>query len=537
MFKNAIILAAGKSGRFAPFTYEKPKGLFIVRGEVLIERQIEQLIEADINEIIIVVGYMKEKFFYLEQKYPQVKLIVNNTFGKYGNIYSLYVARKYLKNTFICCADHYFLENPFTDENTANKSYRACSYFTGSFREFSVDYSDANIITGCYVGGADKMAMVGHAYFNENFSKTFTRYMEEEINNFGIANMFWEEFYTKHIKSLTLHMKKFNTDKILEFDNIDDLRQFDSDFLLNVDSDIIDNITNTLDCHPNQIKDITVIQAGLTNVSFKFTVNHHEYVYRHPGGTADNLINRQTELYVQNMAKEVNLDNSLIYMDKTGWKISHYINNLIPCDLYNNRHQLNQAIEALHKTHQIPVTDDVKNFDSVEEGKKLAGIASNTKGNLFKEFKELFDKVDIIDKLVKQEQKEQDIQLVVCHNDIYEPNFLTTRKGDFYLIDWEYAGLNDPVNDICTIFIRNEYTRPTTEEMRTFLLEAYYGRKLTDQEYKHAMGQSILTAFYWFCWGLYKGSVGDDDGFFFLPSYRYLAGNIDEVLKIYEVTE
>ena len=53
MDKNAIILAAGKSDRFAPFTYEKPKGLFIVRGEVLIERQIEQLIEAGVKKFIL----------------------------------------------------------------------------------------------------------------------------------------------------------------------------------------------------------------------------------------------------------------------------------------------------------------------------------------------------------------------------------------------------------------------------------------------------------------------------------------------------
>ena len=77
--RNAIIIAAGKSNRFAPFTYEKPKGLFRVKGEILIERQIEQLKEAGINDIYVVVGYMKEKFFYLEQKYG-VKLIVNNEF-------------------------------------------------------------------------------------------------------------------------------------------------------------------------------------------------------------------------------------------------------------------------------------------------------------------------------------------------------------------------------------------------------------------------------------------------------------------------
>lgn len=53
---------------------------------------------------------MKEKFFYLEQKYG-VNLLINNQFGKKGNIYSLYVAGKHLGNTYVCCADHYFLKN------------------------------------------------------------------------------------------------------------------------------------------------------------------------------------------------------------------------------------------------------------------------------------------------------------------------------------------------------------------------------------------------------------------------------------------
>lgn len=92
MYRNAIILAAGKSSRFAPFTYERPKGLFRVKGEILIERQIEQLQEAGIKEIYVIVGYMKEKFFYLEQKYG-VTLLVNNTFAKNGNIYSVYVVQ------------------------------------------------------------------------------------------------------------------------------------------------------------------------------------------------------------------------------------------------------------------------------------------------------------------------------------------------------------------------------------------------------------------------------------------------------------
>ena len=57
---NAIIMAAGTSSRFAPLSYEKPKGLLQVKGEILIERQIRQLQEAGISDIIVVVGYMAE---------------------------------------------------------------------------------------------------------------------------------------------------------------------------------------------------------------------------------------------------------------------------------------------------------------------------------------------------------------------------------------------------------------------------------------------------------------------------------------------
>ena len=54
---NAIIMAAGLSSRFAPISYERPKGVLKVRGEVLIERQIRQLQEAGIGDITVVVGY------------------------------------------------------------------------------------------------------------------------------------------------------------------------------------------------------------------------------------------------------------------------------------------------------------------------------------------------------------------------------------------------------------------------------------------------------------------------------------------------
>ena len=58
-------MAAGLSSRFAPISYERPKGTLKVRGEILVERQIRQLHEVGITNIALVVGYKKEYFFYL----------------------------------------------------------------------------------------------------------------------------------------------------------------------------------------------------------------------------------------------------------------------------------------------------------------------------------------------------------------------------------------------------------------------------------------------------------------------------------------
>lgn len=529
MKKSAIILAAGKSNRFAPFTYEKPKGLFRVKGDILIERQIEQLIEASVKDIYIVVGYMKEKFFYLEQKYG-VHLIVNNEFGKKGNLYSLYVAKQYLSNTYVCCADHYFVENPFLEENAENRSYRAVSYQKGKFREFGVSCSDADVITDVTIGGENSLAMVGHAYMNERFSKIFCALMELEINDFGVASMFWEEFYAKHMRQLTFYKKEFSAELILEFDSIEDLRTFDSEFLLNVDSEIITNICNTLKCSPNSITDISVINAGLTNVSFAFECNRKKYVYRHPGGTAGNLIDRQTELFAQMAAKDIGIDKSVIYMGNEGWKISYFVKNAKNCNFEESDSQLAAAMKYLHCLHSVQPDGTVKVFDNVEEGKKLMAIASATKGNLLKEFSNLVEKVDKLYQIVKADAQRLGYDLVLCHNDTYEPNYLYDDKGEIYLIDWEYAGLNYAANDIGCILCRYDWTDKQIERY----LKAYVGRNLTFDEHRYYMAFLPISAFYWFCWGLYKGSVGDDDSFFFLPSYRNLVRFIDRALESYE---
>lgn len=530
--KNAIILAAGKSSNFAPFIYEKPKGLFRVRGEILIERQIKQLKDAGIDDIYIVVGYMKEKFFYLEEKYG-VKLVANNTFLTKNNIYSLFVVKEFLANTFICCADQYFFHNPFIDKNEENISYRACMHIENKFSEFAVTKNENNVINSFEVGGKNSLAMVGHAYFNEEFSKIFVKYLENEINDFGVGNMFWEEFWAKHIEELPLSVKEYNKYLGFEFDTIEDLIRFDEEFLLNIDSKIVENITKTLNCEPNEIKDIKTIQAGLTNVSFSFCVKNNRYVYRHPGWTAGNLVKRDTELFAQTLAKQIGIDNSFITMGDEGWKISHFVDNTVKCDFKNNIEQRKNALKCLRKIHEEDISGArllLRDFNPVEEGLKLIKIASTVKGDIRTEFKELIDGVMKLSELIRNSDFAKKRKKVLCHSDVYEPNFLITSNNEYYLIDWEYAGLNDAAFDLASILGRDYFSEDLIDEY----IQAYLGYKPDFDEERHYKAYIPLAAFYYFCWGLYKGSVGEDDGFFFLPTYRNCMDTIPKLILAYE---
>ena len=102
--KTAIILAAGKSSQFFPPLYDKPKGLFEYKGEVLIERQIRQLREAGVEDIAVVVGYEKERFFYLEDRFG-VDLVLSTRWADESNLSSLDLVRDRLGGSFLCCAD------------------------------------------------------------------------------------------------------------------------------------------------------------------------------------------------------------------------------------------------------------------------------------------------------------------------------------------------------------------------------------------------------------------------------------------------
>lgn len=224
---NAIIMAAGESKRCRPLSQILPKGLFVVRGEVLIEREIRQLQEAGIDEIIVVVGYKAELFSYLTDKFG-VKLVLNKDYASKNNVSSIYAAREYLGNSYICCADNYYKENIFNAFE--EESYYTCEYTSVFADEYCIVENDDGYIESIKRGGSAQWFTVGANFWTRDFSQKFIELLEAEYYLPEVEQLLIDDFHIRHFDDLPIQARKMSDGIVLEFDTLEEFEAFDPDF-------------------------------------------------------------------------------------------------------------------------------------------------------------------------------------------------------------------------------------------------------------------------------------------------------------------
>ena len=275
---NAIIMCAGTSSRFAPLSYEKPKALTVVRGEVLLERQIRQLKEAGVPEIILILGYKKEQFYYLKEKYG-VRLIENKEYRTRNNNSSIRAAAPYIRNTYICSADNYFSVNPF--ESEVDGAYYSAVYADGETAEWCLTEDADGYIDSVTIGGRDAWYMLGHAFWSEDFSRTFLEILDEVYDLPETADMLWESIYMRHLDRLKMVIRRYPDDAIFEFDSFDELREFDTSYIDDTRSVILKDIAARLHVREAEIREIKPLKAGTEAIGIHFRAGDGTYEYRY----------------------------------------------------------------------------------------------------------------------------------------------------------------------------------------------------------------------------------------------------------------
>ena len=223
--KRAIFLAAGFGSRLVPITLNTPKPLVRVNGKRIIDGLIDALLNAGIDEIYIVRGYLAEQFDQLLYKYPMVKFIENPLYNEANNISSALQARHLLSNAYILESD-LLIKNP----NVIEK-YNYSSNYLGFKKERTDDWCfevKNGIITSQKIGGVDCYQEVGISYWNKDDGQKLEKHLEALYNSPGGKEKYWDSApLDVYKKEYQVAIRECEESDIVEIDTFRELKEID----------------------------------------------------------------------------------------------------------------------------------------------------------------------------------------------------------------------------------------------------------------------------------------------------------------------
>lgn len=504
--QNAIILASGFGMRMVPINLSTPKALLEVKNERLIDRLITQLKDAGVNEITVVVGFMKESFEYLIDEYD-VDLVVNNDYASRNNLHTLALVADRIHNTYIVPCDIWCEDNPFST-NELYSWYMVSDLLT---KESSVRVnrkSEIVTVPESVIGNA----MIGISYLLGDDAKIVGEKLID-MDDEKHAGSFWEDTLF-HQDRMIVQSKMVKNSGVVEINTYEQLRELDSDSN-HLKSDAISTIADALNCSEQEIIDINVLKKGMTNRSFLFSVKGNKYIMRIPGEGTDQLINRRQEAEVFKTISGLGLCDDPVYINpNNGYKITKYLEGIRVCDSENPK-DLNLCMAKLRSFHNmklsVPHTFDI--FGQIEFYENLWDGDPSIYRDYQKTKANVFSLKPFVDGIKKD--------WYLTHIDAVPDNFLfyTTSDGSeaLQLTDWEYSGMQDPHVDIAMFAIYSLYDKQQTDTLIDIYFEGQCDIKTRAKIYAYVAVCGLL----WSNWCEYKRKLGVEFGEYSLRQYRY----------------
>ncbi|RRD92128.1 hypothetical protein EII17_14360 [Clostridiales bacterium COT073_COT-073] len=503
---NAIILAAGMGSRFVPITYNRPKGLVVVHGESLVERQIRQLLAVGIDEILIVTGYMAEAFAELEKKYDGiVRCLYNPHYKSQNNISSLYLVRNHLKNSYILSSDNYYTQNIF--RRIEENSWYCAITDTKPRCEWGLETDDqGRVIKVAKIAEANQPFMYGAVYFNHLFSAKFRQILEKAYENPDNHQYLWEEILSRHLPELEIYIRMESPETVYELESFEELREFDAAYQQISGNSQLALIARLFSVPESEISQIMPQKMGLTNDSFLFNVRGQRYVFRLPGKGSQQFIDRRKEAFVYENLRAKDITDRVIYFEpESGIKITAYEEDSHILDFFRDKEQLKKAVAALKQVHQSGIV--------VEE--EFALTSCRRYEQLNQDNPEFFPgyywaKAQMIE--LMQYLSEQGVKPTFCYCDFVMENILCLKDGNVRLIDWEYSAMGEAMADLA-VFITTARLGET--ELKE-LAELYFGGPLSRLQQIQVYVGMVIAAVTWGAWAKHK----EYEGYYFQePNY------------------
>lgn len=504
--KNAIILAAGFGMRMVPINTETPKGLLEIKGERLIECTIRQLHEVGITEIYVVVGFMKEQYEYLIDEYG-VDLIVAPDYATKNNLHSLKTAADHLSNSYIIPCDIWCEKNPYSRNELY--SWYMVSDLVDDDSTVRVNRKQELVVQKEQAGGN---AMIGICYLLETEAEIVRERLEELGRDSRYDGAFWEEtLYRKDRMIVTARV--VHASDAVEINTYEQLREIDSDSS-QLQTDAIQVICEALGAQQNEVTNITVLKKGMTNRSFLFSCKDKKYIMRIPGEGTDQLINRRQEAAVYQTIAGRRICDEIAYINpENGYKITEYLEGARVCDA-ENEEDLQKCMKKLREVHGQKLRVD-HSFDLFGQMEYYESLWEGTP-SAYKDYEKTKAHVLQLKDYIEANAGEW----VLTHIDAVPDNFLFVEengKEEIRLIDWEYAGMQDPHVDIAMFCIYSLYKKEQVDH----LIDLYFEGSCDDKTRIKIYCYIAVCGLLWSNWCEYKRKLGVEFGEYSLRQYRY----------------
>lgn len=234
--------------------------------------------------------------------------------------------------------------------------------------------------------------------------------------------------------------------------------------------------------------------GGLTNHSYEVTLeNGEKYVIRIPGLGTEELIVRSNERISTQLACDLGIDAQLLYFGENGAKVSKFIPGAVTmsADALKESKHIYQMAEIFKKMHNCGVDTKVP-FEVFDMAEGYEKIIYDKKVGMFVDYREM--KAQVM-QIKTEVDSAVEIRKVPCHNDPLCENWVEGNDR-MYLIDWEYAGMNDGMWDLGDVSIEAGFDDARDQ----MLLCAYLGREPGTAEKKHFLASKIYVDYLWTLW-------------------------------------
>ena len=227
--KRAVIMAAGIGKRMQPVTFDTPKPLIKVNGTRMIDSVVSALRNNGINEIYVVVGYLKEQFYKWAEE-SGVILIENPFYDTCNNISSLYAAREHLEDSIILDGDQIIYNGKILEPHFTLSGYNAV-WSEGHTDEWLMEVEDG-VVTSCSrTGGERGWQLYSVSRWSAEDGRTLKELLELEFETKKNHDVYWDDIpMFLHPDRFRLGIRIMNREDILEIDSFEELTKIDSHY-------------------------------------------------------------------------------------------------------------------------------------------------------------------------------------------------------------------------------------------------------------------------------------------------------------------